>query len=185
MELKRIVAPASGVVSLSDAQEHLRVTGDDEIALISGYVATASAYLDARDGVLGDALVTQTWRLTIDSPSEVTIPLGPVQSIVAIKYLDQSGAEQTVSPTLYRLSGADVELVEGEEWPEVADRSRAFWIDFVAGYGPATAVPATVRQAALLMIGEMYESRAMGAESPTSDAFKMLLAASRSDRGLF
>lgn len=185
MELTRIVAPATGVVSLSEALGHLRLTGDDENALIAGYVAAASAYLDARDGILGEALVTQTWRLVMDDPAEVTIPLGPVQSIVAIKYLDAAGAEQTVSPAIYRLSGADVELVEGAAWPEVADRSRAFWIDFVAGYGPATAVPATARHAALMMIGELYEGRAMGAEAATSDAFKMLISASRSERGLF
>ena len=75
--------------------------------------------------------------------------------------------------------------VEGAAWPESANRSRSFWIDFVAGYGTATAVPETVRHAALMMIGELYEGRAMGAEVATSDAFKMLFTASRSARGLF
>ena len=185
MRLTRITAPASGVVSLTDALAHLRVSGDDETALVNEYVLAASAYLDARDGVLGEALVTQTWRLYMDTPSEVTIPLGPVQSITAVKYLDASGVEQTYSSANYRLSGAEFVLVEGASWPTVANREDAFWIDFVAGYGNAAAVPATVRQAALLLIGEMYEARTMGAELQTSDAFKMLLAASRSERGLF
>jgi len=185
MRLTRITAPATGVVTLADARDHLRVTHSQEDAVISGYIGAVSAYLDARDGVLGEALVTQTWRLYMDRPGEVTIPLGPVQSITAVQYLDAAGATQTFASANYRLSGSDFVLVDGATWPETALREEAFWIDFVAGYGPASMVPATVRHAALLMIGELYEGRAMGAEMPTSDAFKMLLAAGRSERGLF
>ena len=78
-----------------------------------------------------------------------------------------------------------IALVTGALWPVVADRQEAFWIDFVAGYGTAAQVPATVKQTALMMIGEMYDARTMGAEQPTGDAFKYMLAASRSARGLF
>jgi uncharacterized phiE125 gp8 family phage protein len=185
MELKQIIAPASGVVTMDDARDHLRITSAAEDATIAQFVATASAYLDARDGILGDALVTQTWRLSLDQPAEVTLPIEPVQSIAAIKYLDPAGVEQTYSAADYRLSGSRVELVDGASWPVVANRSNAFWIDFLAGYGAAEAVPETARMTALLMIGEMYKAREMGAEQPTSDAFKMLLSASRSSRGLF
>lgn len=185
MTLTRTVAPATGVISLAEARNHLRITGLDEDALIAGYVASASAYLDARDGILGEALVTQTWRLAMDEPAEVTLPIGPVQSIAAIKYLDAAGVEQTFSSSSYRLVDRRVELVSGAAWPTVADQSDAFWIDFVAGYGAAAAVPATVRQAALMLVGEMYQTREMGAELAPSEAFKMMLAASRSERGLF
>lgn len=185
MRLTRLTAPATGVVTLQEAMAHLRVTDSTEAQLVDGYIKTASAYLDARDGVLGEALVTQTWRLYMDRPAEVTIPLGPVQSIAAVQYLDAAGATQTFGSGNYRLSGSEFVLVDGATWPTTADREEAFWIDFVAGYGTASAVPATVRHAALLMIGELYEWRAMDAAGPTSDAFKMLLAAGRSERGLF
>lgn len=185
MRLFRTVAPATGVITLPDARDHLRVTSADEDAVISGFIEAASAYLDARDGVLGEALVTQTWRLAMDLPDEVTLPLGPAQSISAIQYIDEAGVTQTYSAANYRLVGQTVELVTGAVWPTVADRLEAFWIDFVAGYGAAAQVPATVKTAALMMVGEMYQARAMGAEQPNSDAFKMLLAASRSERGLF
>ena len=36
-----------------------------------------------------------------------------------------------------------------------------------------------------MMVGEMYLAREMGSEQPPSEAFKMMLAASRSERGLF
>ena len=61
-----------------------------------------------------------------------------------------------------------------------------FWIDFVSGYGTAADVPATVRQVALLMIADLYESRAATGEAAgQTEAFKMLFSASRSERGLF
>lgn len=185
MRLTRITAPTTGVVSLAEAMDHLRISDTSEAALVDQYVSAASAYLDAGDGVLGEALVTQTWRLYMDEPAEVTLPLGPVQSIAAVRYLDAAGAQQTFNAANYRLSGSDFVLVDGAVWPTVQNREEAFWIDFVAGYGVAGAVPATVRSAALMLIGEMYEARTMGAEMQTSDAFKMLLAASRSERGLF
>lgn len=185
MRLFRTVAPATGVITLPDARAHLRLTESAEDSVIQGFIDAASAYLDARDGVLGEALVTQTWRLAMDTPEEVTLPLGPVQSIAAVQYIDAAGVTQTYSSSNYRLVGSDLELATGAVWPVVADRKEAFWVDFVAGYGTATQVPATVKNAALMMIGEMYDARAMGAEQPTSDAFKMLLAASRSERGLF
>lgn len=185
MMLTRITAPATGIVSLTEARDHLRVTSIDEDVLISGMIAAATAYLDAHDGVLGEALITQTWRLSLDMPAEVTLPIGPVQSITAIRYLDVDGVEQTFSAANYRLYGADVELVAGSAWPTVADRSGAFWIDFVAGYGAAADVPETIRHTALLMIGELYQARETGADQPTSETFKMLLSASRSARGLF
>jgi len=188
MRLYRTVAPTEGIISLPEARDHLRVTDSAEDAVIQGMIDAATAYLDARDGVLGEALVTQTWRLAMDLPDEVELPLGPVQSIVAIQYIDAAGATQTYSSANYRLVGKRVELVAGAVWPAVDDRSEAFWIDFVAGYGTPAQVPATVRQAALMMVGDLYDGRASSitgtivAESP---AFKMLLAASRSERGLF
>ncbi len=185
MRLVRITAPSTGVVSLDDARAHLRVTDTSEDQLISDYIMAASGYLDARDGVLGEALVTQSWRLYMDAPAEVTLPLGPVQSITVVKYLDANGTEQTFGSTNYRLSGADFILVDGAAWPITANREDAFWIDYAAGYGPATSVPMTVRSAALLMIAELYERRAMDASGGSSEAFKMLLAAGRSERGLF
>lgn len=186
MELKRIVAPASDLVTLAQARDYLRITSVDEDAALQGYIATASAQLDARDGVLGEALVTQTWRLSMDAPAEVTLPIEPVQSIAAIRYLDADGVEQTFGAANYRLSGADVELVDGASWPTVADRSNAFWIDFVCGYGAAADVPATVRHTALLMIADFYENRAASGEAAGhSETFKMLFSASRSARGLF
>lgn len=57
-----VTPPADGLVSLSELKVHLRVDGDDEDALISGLAQAAVAWLDGWNGVLGRAILTQTWR---------------------------------------------------------------------------------------------------------------------------
>jgi uncharacterized phiE125 gp8 family phage protein len=137
--------------------------------------------------VLGEALVTQTWRATYsEAPNgSIALPLGPVQSVVQIRYVDPTGVERTLASGQYRLSGGIVELVAGASWPAVADQDAAFWVDFVAGYGAPAAVPETTRQLARMMVAEMYDRRLTAGEKDFSQVFKHFLAAARSDRGLF
>jgi uncharacterized phiE125 gp8 family phage protein len=187
--LTRIAAPATGLISLSEAKAHLRVDDTAEDAYISALVAAASAYLDARDGVLGEALVTQTWRLSLPRApfGNLALPLGPVQSIAAIKYYDVGNVEQTVNPADYRLAGSVVELVDGKSWPDAAAREIAFWVDFVAGYGAAADVPETARILCRLMVGDMFENRQAATDAPLSStpAALLFLHAARSHRGMF
>ena len=187
MKLLRITAPAAPLISLSEAKLQCRVDGDAEDGLISDYIAVATAYLDAKDGVLGEALVTQTWRWTLAARPEgnLQLPLGPVQSVSQIRFVDTTGVEQTFSSTLYRLVSGVIKLVANATWPNADDREAAFWVEFVAGYGAPTAVPEPTRQLARLMVAEMYDHRLASGEGDFSAVFKHLLAASRSERGLF
>jgi uncharacterized phiE125 gp8 family phage protein len=87
-----------------------------------------------------------------------------VQYVTSIGYYDPDGAEQTFGASNYRLftSGDDawVELVSGSAWPVLQVRSGALWVDYVAGYGNSkTSVPGPIKQAALLMLGHLYENR--------------------------
>lgn len=187
MNLERIVAPATPLLSLDEVKLQCRVDSDDEMFLLSDCIAAATAYLDARDGVLGEALVTQTWRATWSAApvGDIVLPLGPVQSVVQIRYVDVAGAEQTLASDQYRLAGSVIQLVDGATWPAVADRAAAFWVDFVAGYGAAAAVPETTRQLARMLVAEMFDRRMPTGGDGFSPVFKHLLAASRSERGLF
>ena len=189
MTLTRITAPATGLITLAEAKVHLRVDDATEDTYITALVAAASAYLDARDGVLGEALVSQTWRYSLPMAplGDIALPLGPVMSVTVVKYIDAAGAEQTYSAANYRLADGVVELVDGASWPAVAERRVAFWVDFVAGYGSAADVPETIRQLCRLLVGDMFEVRAAATTESfeTTPAARMLLQAARSHRGLF
>lgn len=185
--LSRITAPAVPLLSIAEARDHCRGSDGLEDALIEGFVASAEAYLDARDGVLGEALVTQTWRLTLSAApaGSIEIPLGPVQSIASIGYVDPAGVTRVFAGANYRRAGSVVELVAGAIWPATDAREAAFWVEFVAGYGAPTALPGTVRNLAASLVAHLYDNRDAVGDTDFSPVFKHLFAAARSHRGLF
>lgn len=190
--LSRLVAPSETLISLPEARMQCRLTSSEEDALLQGYIDAATAYLDARDGILGQVLVSQTWRLTLPSSpiGDLQLPLGPVASIVQAQYVDPAGAVQTLAGTNYRLSpGGVVELTSTGSWPATDVRAAAFWVDFVAGYGAASEVPASIRHIVRLMIAHWYSSREAVVIDSIASAIPMaaetLIAAARSERGLF
>lgn len=168
MYLVRQTAPSAAVVDLAAVKAHLRISHAAEDALLQALINAVNEQLDGLDGILRRALVTQTWRLfRRDFPAEAVwrLPLPPLQSVSSITYIDLAGATQTVSAADYHViapTGAAgwIELVDTKTWPAaVADRPDAVRVDFVAGYGAASAVPVPIKQAALLMVGELYANR--------------------------
>ena len=167
MSHTRTVAPAQGILTLDEAKASARVDGADDDALISGMIDEATEYLDGYSGVLGRALITQTWAESHrDFPNgrRLDIGLAPVQSISSITYYDVDGVSQTLSASDYRPQadgyGAYAELVDTATWPSVADRADAVTVTYVAGYGAnAGDVPAPIRTAARLLVGHFYDNR--------------------------
>lgn len=181
MALKLITAPATNPIDSATAKAHLRVIGSSEDSLITVYTDAATAALDGPNGLLGRALVTQTWEYVLDSfPSaEIEIPLPPLQTVTFIKYLDAAGVEQTLSSARYSVDTASDPgwvVVDQDGWPATFDTANAVTIRFVAGYGAAAAVPAPLRSAILLHVGDLFENRQIGAEKQlfSNDAYDRL-----------
>lgn len=162
----RTVAPSVTPVSLDEAKAHLRVTGAAEDTLISGLIDAVTGHLDGWSGILGRALVTQSWRRDFsDFPAGdwLRLPLTPVTA-VSVDYYDEGGVQQTLSSSLYRLHvdaiGPYISLVDGEAWPAADTRDDAVQVTAVCGYGSAGSdIPQAIRQAMLLAIAHFYEHR--------------------------
>jgi uncharacterized phiE125 gp8 family phage protein len=166
----RIAAPAALAVSLDEAKEHLRVIERDGAGaalpnedddLIEAYVAAATDHLDGYTGILGRALVTQSWRQAFAGFGCMRLPLGPAVSIADIKYFDGSGAQQTLPDTVYDLfadaRGPYVGLKPGQQWPPTFGRPDAVSVTYVAGGAPAD-VPAAIKVAIMLMVANWYQN---------------------------
>lgn len=161
----RVTAPAEQVVSLSEAKAHLRVDHDDEDTLISAMVAAAITHLDGWSGVLGRCLVAQDWRQAFarfPGTRKLRLPM-PDVSVVSVAYVDSAGIDHALESLAYMLIedhlGPFIYLADAS-WPETAVRPDAVTVTFTAGYGPAaTDVPAPIRAAILLMIGDLYRNR--------------------------
>lgn len=81
-----VTPPASKPVTLADAKEHLRVDHDDEDAVIAALLDTAVAHLDGWTGVLGRAIMPQTWRVSAMA-GEVVLPM-PDVTAASVDYGD-------------------------------------------------------------------------------------------------
>lgn len=164
VSLRRTVAPALTPVSLAEVKAHLRVTGTAEDALIGVFLQSAVDHLDAWVGILGRALVTQTWELALDEFAvEIRLPLGLVQSVEAVEYRDTAGLVQTVPSASYVVDilspEARIVLAPNATWPMTLDAINAVTVRFVCGYGAAAAVPSAIKAAILLMVADLYENR--------------------------
>lgn len=163
-----VTPPAELPVTLEEVRRHLRIDAGADDPLISGLVMAATAWLDGPGGWLGRALVAQTLELRQDGfgwcDSAAFLPFPPAIEIVSITYDDAAGIEQTVPTGDYRLLGGNdglfrVAPAHGKAWPTTRGASEAVRIRYRAGYGAATAVPAPIRQAILLLVGHWYANR--------------------------
>jgi uncharacterized phiE125 gp8 family phage protein len=162
-----VTAPAADPVSLAEVKAHLRVDSSADDSLIGIYTKAAIAALDGWDGSLRLAIVSQTWRQAVASwPADrvIRLPLGPVSAVSSVIYAPLAGgADVTVNASLYQVqtdaAGALVRFTTDFTAPALADRLDAVRVQFVTGNVDAAAVPAAIKAALLLMIGDLYENR--------------------------
>ncbi len=177
--LALVEGPTVEPITLAEAREHLRLvpTGSPashpDDSLIEVLIQAARQHFDGKEGWLGRALITQQWELTLDRfpTNEIRIPLPPLQQVDSIKYDDEEGAEQTVSPTVYVVDtnpdGGWVVPVSGESWPTTLDGINTVRILFSAGYGDAaTDLPAPLIAAMKVLLAHLYANRDNNAEIP-------------------
>ena len=182
-----VVPPATEPLSLEEVKEHLRIDSSAEDALLQMYIEAARKVCEHNTA---RALITQTWETTFDrfpgpvlEPSgldgelltlsrtatrtlreglAITLPKGPIQSIEAIRYRNESGDWQTMDQDAYirdHVAGVDRIYPGPAGWPEVDGLAGAVCIRYLVGFGGRWATPAALRVWMLLRIGTMYENR--------------------------
>jgi len=163
--LEIVDAPLIAPITLTEVKAQLRVEHDDDDTILTRLIDVAVAYTDVR-GALGQAMITQKWAQWINAnpPQNVSLILGPVQDVTAIKYYDTDGVLQTDDINNYQVFGTDFATVispkDSFTWPVSQQRSDAIKIEYEIGYGDEiTSVPQTIRHALMLLIGHWYDNR--------------------------
>lgn len=156
-----IAPPEAEALTLAEVKAHLRLDGGEEDELLASLIRVAREHLERISGL---CLLTQGWRLYLDSLSEdgvIQIARYPVQSVENVKVYDEPGAALDVS-----LAGS---VLDGRRRPArlvLAGRVQpgrsvnGVEVDFTAGFGATAAdVPDTLRRAMLTHVALMFSCR--------------------------
>lgn len=163
--LTEVSAPSVEPVTTAEAKTHCRVDHSDDDDAMAAMVTAARQYVEL---YTGRYYVQRTLRA--DLPyfyTEILLP-GPVVSISSVKYYDTESPStlQTLAATNYALLRNVLVKSYGATYPDVYPRGDAVQITFLAGHAPTgspedyrASVPGPIKQAVLLMVGDMYENR--------------------------
>ena len=162
MGLVLLQAPAAPVVTLEEAQLHVRSENAAEGPLLQSLVLAATAQAEA---FCRRRFVTQRWRLTQSAfpASAIVVPHPPLASVESVAYVDPDGAVQGIDPAEYLVRTSEVpgEVVPayGRAWPSARAEPDAVRVEFTCGYGDPAAVPDAIKRAVLLVVGTLYANR--------------------------
>lgn len=150
-----VTAATAEPVTLTEAKAHLRVIHDSDDALIASQITAARQVVELNTGrALADA--DYLWAVEPGLCGPLRLPLVPAGQVTAVTYLDGDRARQALATDGYYvdLDRGSVELLTG-------DGSRAPNVEFSTA---VTDVPAALKAAILLMVGDLYENSEASSE---------------------
>lgn len=188
MALSLVTPPTEEPVSLAEALGHLRVDHSDADARIDGHIVTARENAEA---FCRRAFVTQVWDLVLPRfPTRdelvndrvlraIRIPKPPLVTIDSVTYFDEDGDSQTLATATYYAvtqthPGWMARQVD-QTWPATRARADAVTVQFTAGYGAASAVPRSIRDAILLDVEALFDGFPIGPGHEAYDTYVRLL----------
>lgn len=167
--LMQVGAPSVEPLTLVEAKAHLKVDVTADDALIQAWLQAARQHVE---GFTGRALAPQEWEVRMgDFPwycGYVELPNPPLIEILSAKTVDAAGVETLIPASSYmveapsgdRAGPARLYPSGTAEWPSVDSNVRgAFRVRYRAGYTSPGAIPAPLRAAMLLLLGDFYENR--------------------------
>jgi uncharacterized phiE125 gp8 family phage protein len=159
------VDPAAEPVTLAEVKQQCEIDHDDRDDLLDSYITAARQHVEK---YCASPLVTQTVVLRAGSFRDLgRLPVGPIQSVTSVTYLDGTGAEQTLSTDVYEavLIGLEpsIRLKVNQSWPSALSVIDAVRVTAIAGYGAAGVIPVPIKQAIMLTVAAWFASREVGA----------------------
>lgn len=166
MQLTNTTAKFAEAVKLDDAKDHLRVLHCDEDMYIKSLIQSARGIAE---NFIDSAIVTQTYRLTLDCFSgDIELPVNPVLSVESVKYFDPDAVETTMAASAYFVQKGTYRSVlkpaYGTTWPDTDDGFDKVTVDFTVGWNT---IPEDIKSAIKLIIHELYWHRANSVEGVT------------------
>ena len=183
-----ITDPLNEPVLLDELKDHLRLDGAAEDAGLGAFITTARTLIEQHaDLVLVNrdiALYLDRWPRTSAAGGDVPwwagtasgamslldraastalLPVRPVSSVASIAVVAPDDSETVWAADNYQLTpglSSRITLVSGRRWPVPGRAADGIKITLTAGFGPSwNSVPASVRQAVLMLASYLYANR--------------------------
>ncbi len=161
MPAVRLQAPAAPAITLDDAKRNLRIDGNELDALVMAWVQGVT---DHAEHLMGRAILSQVWRVTVDSWRDpIPLPRPPLLTVLAVRMREADGHWRVIPPERY-LADADREpallhWLAGAPLPSLDPAMGAVQIDYVCGYGADTAsTPPAIRLYLLAKLAEQFDA---------------------------
>lgn len=157
--------PSTEPISLAEAKLQCRVLDGvlDDDALLAIYIAAARQEAEQKTG---RALMTQTiTEYFSEWANFYELSVWPVQSVSSVAYIADGASTYTTltvdADYLTNLVASPAEVYHPGAFrhPKLSERPNPIRITYIAGNTQASDVPATIRQAMLLLIAAYYEHR--------------------------
>jgi len=176
--------PAIEPVTVSELRDFLRLSGNDQDTMLTGFLAAARAALEV---YTGRTFINTVYELYFDAfPSMIELARPPVQSVSSVYYINTSGVDTLLASTDYRVDVASlygrIEPAYGTVWPSTQSVVNAVKVTFTAGYGTSSAnVPAAIKEAIKMLAADIYEHPEANVELTLAEnkTLKFLLGAYR------
>jgi uncharacterized phiE125 gp8 family phage protein len=161
----RYTTTVSGVepVTMQQVKDHLRITWEEEDALIYSFLVAAREYVEK---ITSQAVIPQTINAYYDNlpvfSGSLSLPLSNAVAITSVKYLDSAYAQITMPSSEYYLTvGQPNKVFFKSPAPASADQPDSVEIIYTAGYGSAPFKPfaQAIRASILVMVADLYENR--------------------------
>ena len=161
--LKLYTAQTTWAVTLQEAKDQLRVDTSDEDTLIQNLIYVAQRQVEEFTN-LDLTGATYDFYLTNLPADGIVLPKSPVASISSIKYRDASNVEQTWATSNYyyivQESPLRIRYTDAYTLPSLyTNRFDAITVRFVTGFTSPDALPTPLKQAVLIILTDLYETR--------------------------
>lgn len=177
--LKIVTAPTDEPVTAAEAKAHARIDDDAENALIATMLKAAR---ELAETYTGRALVTQTWSMFMDAfpaCAMIEVPKPPLVSVTHVKTYDDADDDTTFAASNYfvdaKAEPGRIVLRSTASWPDVDRVANGVEVQFIAGYGEPSAVPASIKRGILELFMWLYEHRGDGMHEPPAACYAPLV----------
>ncbi len=192
-----VTPPSVDPVTMAELKERLVITDDSENDMINAFALAAIQYIERMTGI---ALITQTWKLTLDHwptqntpwwdgvrdgaiselfgsqyAADVELPRFPLQSVSSVTVYDEDGTSTAVTiADVFDVDAASspgrITLKHGATWPVALRANNAIEIQYIAGYGDAATDVPPLLKTAILQMAAYLYSH-RGDDCEVGDAY--------------